>query len=63
MSYHGWSVGEPDCNPPLRYSLQVKVQVSGVLVGLDPQKVITNRTIASHRDRDVEPIILWSSSL
>ena len=36
LAYHAWSAGEPDCNPPLRFSLQVKVQVSGVsFVGLD----------------------------
>ena len=63
MSYHVSSVGEPDCNPPLRYSLQVKVQVSGVLVGLDSQKVIAIRAVASLRDRDVEPIILRRISL
>ena len=63
MSYHVLSVGEPDCNPPLRYSLQVKVQVIGVIVGLDSQKVIAIRAIASLRDRDVEPIILRRISL
>lgn len=63
MSYHAWSVGKPDCNPPLRYSLQVKVQVISVLVGLDSQKVIAIRAIASLRDRGIEPIILRKISL
>ena len=63
MSYHASSVGESDCNPPLRYSLQVKVQVSGVIVGLDRQKVIATRAIASLGDHDVEPIILRTKIL
>ena len=54
LAYHAWSAGEPDCNPPLRFSLQVEVQVSGVsFVGLDRQKVIANGAIAALGDREV----------
>ena len=64
LAYHAWSAGEPDCNPPLRFSLKVKVQVSGVFfVGLDRQKVIANGATAALGDHEIEPIILWRVSL
>ena len=64
LAYHAWCAGEPDCNPSLRFSLQVKVQVSGVFfVGLDRQKVIANGATAAIGEREDEPIILWRVSL